>query len=445
MEPATITPFIGPVLRVGDVGYDDARSVFNAMIDRHPAMVVRCAEVADIVAAVRLARSEALELAVKSGGHSVAGTAVCDNGIVVDISGLKDIEIDVGRGIARVGAGVTLGELDAATAEYGLATPTGIVSVTGLSGLALGGGLGWLNGRHGLTCDNIVSAEVVTATGDVATASADSHPDLYWALRGGSGNFGIVTTFVLRLHPVDMVVAGALGFGAARAQDALVAYDHVARSSPDDLSINASIFLDADGCVGVGVGFCHLGQREDLDQLLRELRTLGPLHDEVADTRFVDLQRSSDGGFPEGRRHYWKSLSLGRINDAAAGTLIDQVVRMPSPTSAIGLQQMHGAAARVAPDATAYPHRSDRYDLLVLSQWDDPAADDANIAWTNACFDAIEPASDHGVYVNNLGVEGEERVRRAYGVNYERLGLVKARYDPTNLFRQNHNILPSSS
>lgn len=437
------TTFVGPVLSAGDDGYDDARSVFNAMIDRYPHMVVRCATTTDIVAAVDLARTEGLELAVRSGGHSVAGTSMCDGGIVADVSGLKGIDVDTDRRLARIDAGVTLGELDAATAAHGLATPTGIVSVTGLSGLALGGGLGWLNGRYGLSCDNLVSAEVVLATGEVVTASADNHPDLYWALRGGGGNFGIVTRFTLQLHPVDNVITGALGFPAPHAQAALVAYHHLARSSPDDFTVNASVYLDANGSVGVGVGFCHLGPATDIDPLLRELRDLGPSSCEIGQTRFVDLQRSADDGFPDGRQHYWKSVSLSRLDGEAAATLVDHATRIPSPATGIGLQQLHGAAARVAPEATAYPHRSTRYDLLILSQWDDPADNTTNIAWTNACFDALEPFADNGVYVNNLGNEGDERVRRAYGVNYERLRAIKARYDPNNLFHHNHNIQPA--
>ncbi|MEZ5234527.1 MAG: FAD-binding oxidoreductase [Acidimicrobiales bacterium] len=413
------------------------------MIDRRPVAVLGCRSAADVVAGVAWARREGLELAVKSGGHSVAGNGVCDGGVVLDVSGMKAVDVDPQAGVARVEAGVTLGELDAATATHRMATPTGVVSVTGLAGLALGGGLGWLHGRYGLACDNLLAAEVVTAAGELVTATTTGHADLHWALRGGGGNFGVVTAFTFRLHPVDVVQAGVLGFGPDRAAEALVAYHRLASSCPDELTVNASLYRDEHGEPGVALAWCHLGSPAEPGRLLAEVRGLGPDVDEAGPTRYLDLQRSSDSGFPEGRRHYWRSASLSAIDAECATTLLEQAAAIVSPFTGIGLQQLHGAAARVPAAATAYPHRSNRYDLLILSQWDEPADDEANTSWTNRCFTALERFTDDGVYVNNLGDEGEQRVRRAYGANFQRLRRVKARYDPDNVFRHNHNIPPA--
>jgi FAD/FMN-containing dehydrogenase len=432
----------GQLLRPGDDGYDAARAVFNAMIDRRPELILRCVDADDVAAGIGRSRRDGLPLSVKCGGHSVAGTAVCDGGVMLDLSPMKRITLDLDAGTVTAQGGVTLGELDRTTSAHGLATPTGIVSVTGLSGLALGGGLGWLNGAYGLTCDNLVSAEVVTADGETITASADEHSDLFWALRGGGGNFGVVTSFTLRLHPVDEVLAGSLGFPAARAADALGAYHRLACDAPDELTVNASVYKTPDDEVGVAVSFCHLGTRAALDGLLRSLRALGPDTETVGVTRFVDVQSASDAGFPDGRLHYWKSASVSDLDAPAIATLLEGVKGMPSTTSGVGFQQLHGAASRVDATATAYAPRHRRYDLLVLSQWPDPANTAENVAWTNDVFAAMAPFVDHAVYVNNLGDEGTSRVREAYGPNYDRLADIKRIYDPTNVFRHNHNIPP---
>ena len=436
--------FRGAVLRRGDDGYDDARRVFNAMIDRHPALIVRCADREDVAAAVAVAREEGMPLAVKGGGHGVAGNAVCNDGLVVDLGAMRRTEIDPERRVATVDAGLTLADLDDATARFGLATPTGIVSVTGLSGLALGGGLGWLNGAYGLTCDNLLSVALVTADAEHVVASRDENADLFWAVRGGGGNFGVATSFTLQLHPVDRVLAGSLAYPAARARDALRAYHDVAATAPDHLSINASVYRTDEGEPGVAVAYCCLGDGGDLGNLLRPMRAAGPGTETAEPVPYPVLQRASDAGFPEGRQHYWKSASLSRLDDDAIAVVLDAVARMPSPFSGIGLQQLHGAAARVAPTATAYPHRSVRYDLLILSQWDDPADATGNIAWTSELFEAMHPHLGAGVYLNNLGDEGPQRVRQAFGPNYDRLVEIKTAVDPTNLFRGNQNIPPRS-
>jgi len=434
----------GRLLMARDDGYDAARRVFNAMIDRHPALVVRCASAQDVVAGVRFARTHTLPLAVKGGGHGVAGNAVCDGGLLLDLSGMKEVSVDATRRVATVQPGLTLGELDLATEPFGLATPTGVVSVTGLSGLALGGGLGWLNGEHGLTCDNLLAAEVVTADGERITTSPGQHRDLFWGLRGGGGNFGVVISLALKLHPVGQVLAGGVTYPARKARAALRLYHEFASACPDPLSANASLFQTPDGDVAVSIGVCYAGPVENGDWLLRPLRRLGPEVDAIEPMSYRALQQAKDAGFPSGQQHYWKAGYLTALDDELIETMLDFVARMPSPASGVGLQQLHGAAGRVDATATAFPHRGDRYDCLILSQWPDPADAPQNIAWTRAMHAAITPFLADGVYVNNLGDPGEQGVNAAYGGNYARLAALKAEYDPTNLFRHNQNIAPAS-
>jgi FAD/FMN-containing dehydrogenase len=433
------------VLLPGADGYEQARRVFNAMIDRRPAVIVRCGTVEDVVEGVGFAREHGLAVTVRGGGHGVAGRAVCDGGVMLDLSPMTRIAADpVGR-TATAGPGATLGDLDRETEPFGLATPTGVVSMTGLSGLALGGGLGWLNGKHGLTCDNLVAAEVVTATGDRLVASADENRDLLWGLRGGGGNFGVVTSFTFRLHPVARVLAGAITHPARKARAALRLYHEFASGCPDELSTAVSLSRPGGGEPAVSIVVCHAGPFEHAGRVLGSLRRLGCEPDAITPMAYRALQAAADGGYPPGRRHYWKSGYITEIDDALIDVLLEFVGRMPSPASGVGLQQLHGVAARVDPSATAFPHRGDRYDCLILSQWLDPADSERNIAWTAELFDALQPFFATGVYVNNLGDEGDDRVRQAYGRNYDRLAALKAAYDPTNLFRHNQNIKPLSA
>ena len=434
----------GQVLLPGTSGYERARRVFNAMIDRRPAAIVRCTRADDAVTAVRFARSHALPLAVKGGGHGVAGNAVCEGGLVLDLSPMKHVHVDAGCRTVTAEAGVTLRELDDVTQAFGLATPTGVVSVTGLSGLALGGGLGWLNGLYGLTCDNLLAAEIVTASGDLLTVDDDGHPDLFWALRGGGGNFGVVTCFRFELHPIATVLAGRMTFAGDTVRPALAAYHELAVAAPDELTTMASVYRDG-GEVGVAVIVCHIGSSADGERLLRPLRRLRPASDDVQEMPYHLLQRALDGGFPAGMQHYWKAGSLAALDERSIDVMLDYAARMPSESSGVGLQQLHGAASRIDATATAYPHRRARYDWLLLSQWADPADSPRNIAWTRAFFEAMRPSLSGGVYVNNLGAEGPARVRQAYGPNHERLVAVKTRYDPANVFRHNQNIVPAPS
>lgn len=435
----------GRLVRPRDADYDAVRAVFNAMIDRRPAAVVRCLDPADVARGIAFAREHDLVLSVRGGGHNVAGHAVCDGGVVLDLSPMKGLRVDPGARVAHAGAGLTLGELDRATQVYGLVTPLGVVSVTGIAGLTLGGGLGWLNGRYGLACDNLVAADVVTADGRLLRVSQDEHPDLFWALRGGGGNFGVVTSFVYRLHPVGPVLAGAISYPWAAAPEILRLHDDLVASAPDELSTAVSLAHDEQGRPVVTIVACWCGTPEEGERALAPLRAAGPPQaDTVEVVPYVALQSAADAGFPRGRQHYWKSGFLRQPTDAALDTLVEHVPDMPSRASGVGLQHMHGAAGRVAPDATAFAHRADQYDLLILSQWADPEDSERNIAWTRGLFDAMTPHLQDAVYVNNLGAEGPDRVRSAYGRNAPRLAEVKRVYDPTNLFRLNQNIPPGS-
>jgi hypothetical protein len=433
----------GRLIRPGDDDYDAVRAVFNGMIDRRPAAVVQCGDRDDVVRGIAFAREHDLVLSVRGGGHSVAGNAVCDGGVMLDLSTLKGLQVDPDRRTARAGAGLTLGELDRGTQEHGLATPLGVVSVTGIAGLTLGGGLGWLNGRYGLACDNLIEAELVTADGDLLQVGPESHPDLIWALRGGGGNFGVVTAFSYRLHPVGPVLAGGLSYPWAKVRDVLRFHDEFVTTAPDELSTAVSIGIDPSGQPTVGIAVCWCGPHEDGERVLGPLRAIGPpLADTIGSTSYVALQSAADASFPTGRQHYWKSGWMRTLTGSALDTLIEHVPQMPSSMSGIGLQRMHGAASRVAPDATAFRHRADQYDFLMISQWEDPLDSERNVAWTRGLFDAMQPHLQDAVYVNNLGAEGPDRVRAAYGSNYARLAEVKRRYDPANVFRLNQNIAP---
>ncbi len=433
----------GRLVRPGDVDYDDVRAVFNALIDRKPAAIARCRDASDVAHGIDFARDHGLPLSVRGGGHSVAGNAVCDGGLVLDLSGMKTLLVDPGCRLALAGPGLTLGELDRGTQQHGLATPSGAVSMTGIAGLTLGGGLGWLNGRYGLACDNVVAADVVTADGALVRVDAEEHPDLFWAIRGGGGNFGVVTRFTYRLHPVGPVLAGSLTFPADTAGRVLRHFEEFMAAAPDELSAAVSFGLDGERPV-LSVTVCWCGPVDDGERTLRPLRGMGPpLADSIGVMPYVDLQSAGDAGFPRGRRHYWKAGFLPRLTDGAVDVLLEHLPQMPSALSGIGAQHMHGAAGRVPATATAFPHRADQYDLQLLSQWADPQDTERNVAWTRDLFESLRPHLQDAVYVNNLGSEGPDRVRAAYGANLPRLAELKRVYDPTNLFRLNHNIAPA--
>jgi FAD/FMN-containing dehydrogenase len=440
----TTIDLAGDVIRPDDPAYDSARSVFNHMIDRRPLAILRCHDAQDVARGIRYAREHDLALAVRGGGHGVAGNAVCDGGIVLDMSGMTGVTVDPDRRVARAGAGLLLGDLDRATQRHGLATPLGVMSRTGIAGLTLGGGLGWLNGRHGLACDNLIGADVVTTDGAVLRVGPDDHPDLLWGLRGGSGNLAVVTSFTYRLHPVGPVLAGALTYPWPVARDVLRHHAEFMAAAPDEVASIASLGLDPTGQPMVTLLVCWCGDPDAGQRALGPLRSFGrPLQDSITVVPYLDWQSAPDPGFPLGRLHYWKSGYLRHLTDAALDVLLDLVPGIPSPATGIGLQGLRGAASRVPVDATAFPHRAQQNDLLILTQWEDPSRTAEHIAWTRAAFEALEPHLEDAVYVNNLGVEGADRVRSAYGPNYERLAQLKRTYDPANVLRLNQNVPPA--
>jgi hypothetical protein len=435
----------GEVVCPGDPGYDTAREVFNGMIDRRPLAVIRAVEASDVVGCISFARRHDLALSVRGGGHSVAGNAVRDGAVMLDLSGMTAVRVDPETQTVRAGPGLTLGELDRATQAFGLATTLGVVSTTGIAGLTLGGGLGWLNGRYGLTCDNLISADVATADGQLLRASAQQNEDLFWGLRGGGGNFGVVTSFEYQLHPVDLMLAGGLSYPGDMAPRVLRYYDDFVKTAPDELSTAASLGLSPAGEPTLSIAVCYCGPIDDGERVLRPLRTFqSPLDDGIQPMPYTVLQSARDEGFPFGRLHYWKSGWLREVTDGAIQTLLRFLPQMPSSASGVGLQQLHGAASRVAPSATAFPHRAEQYDFLIGSQWSDATDSDRNVQWTRALFEAMQPHLEESVYVNNLGDEGPGRVQAAYGENYPRLAAIKKAYDPDNLFRSNQNIDPST-
>jgi hypothetical protein len=434
----------GQVVYPGEGGYDAARAVFNGMIDRRPLAVIRPVDASDVVRCIEFARRHELPISVRGGGHSVAGHAVCDGAMMLDLSRMKTVQVEPERRTVRAEPGLTLGEFDRATQAFGLATTLGVVSVTGIAGLTLGGGLGWLNGCYGLACDNLISADMVTAEGQLLRASTQQNEDLFWGIRGGGGNFGVVTSFEYQLHPVDVVLAGALSYPLSMAPQVLRFYDDFIKAAPDELSTAASLALTPTGEPTVSIVVCYCGPTDEGEKVLHPLRTFySPDDDSIQPMPYTALQSARDEGFPPGRLHYWKSGWLRDLSDGAIETLMQFIPQMPSAASGVGMQQMHGVASRIAPSATAFPHRAEQYDFLILSQWSDKTDSDRNIEWTRALFQAMQPHLDESVYVNNLGDEGTGRVKAAYGQNYPRLVTLKRALDPDNLFRANQNIDPS--
>ena len=435
----------GPLLQPGDAGYDAARTIDNAMIDRRPALIARCAGVADVLAAVRFARQHKVLVSVRAGGHNVAGNAVCDGGLMIDVSGMKGIHVDPGAQTVRAQAGVTWGDLDAETQAFGLATTGGVISTTGIAGLTLGGGVGWLNGRFGLACDNLISADVVTAEGQLVRASEQENADLFWGLRGGGGNFGIVTSFEFRLHQVGpTLLSGPVFHPAARARDVLRFYREFSASEPDELTTYAGLLTGPDGAPLVGLVPCYSGPIEQGEKVLERLRKFGPpAVDMVGAMPYVAVQRMFNDAFPPGRYNYWKSSLTPEISDQLIDTLVEHMAQVPSPHSAVMLEHYHGGYSRPAPTATAYSHRRPTYDVVIIANWASPADNEGNKQWARSLFAAVQPQVSKAAYVNFLDQdEGADRIRAAYGDNYEKLVALKRKYDPTNFFKMNQNIRP---
>lgn len=434
----------GSVLCAGDSGYAEARTVWNAMIDKRPIAVVRCAGVADVISAVNFTRDAGLPLSVRGGGHNVAGNAVCEGGVVIDLAAMRGVHIDPARRLARVEGGCTWRDVDIETAAFGLATTGGIIASTGVGGLTLGGGLGWLMGAHGLSCDNLRSVDVVTATGKLLTASEEQNADLYWGLRGGGGNFGVATSFEFALHPVETVLGGMVLHPLSAARAVLRFWREFTATAPDALGTQPVFLTAPDGAPILALIVCWAGSIAEGERVLAPLRAFGkPLADNIEAMPYVRMQALLEPGFPAGMRNYWRSNFLSELDDVAIDTLVDTFARVPSATTAVAIEHVHGAVHRVHEQATAFPHRSERFNLLIAGIWREQTHDAAHISWVRELWHAVQPFSSSRVYVNYLGEEGRDRVKEAYGeVKYSRLVELKRRYDPENLFRSNQNIAP---
>jgi len=443
----------GTILQPGDECYDGARRIWNGMIDKRPALIARCTGPADVMAAVRFAREEELPIAVRAGGHNVAGSSVCDGGLVVDLAGMRGVRVDLSRSVVRVGGGALLGDVDHETQAFGLATPIGLVSETGIGGLALHGGLGALTRKYGLTADNMVSADVVTADGNLITADEDNHPDLLWALKGGGGNFGVVTSFEFRLHPVGPEVYFLLTFyPAADAAMVLESFRSVMLEAPDELMAIALYWNAPEGepipqehrgsPVMVVVG-CWCGPLDEGEQATRPLREITtPIADVSGPMRFVEVQQLFDPDYPKGRRYYWKSLYLDELSDDVIRLACEAGADRPTPISTVEVWALGGAMGRVPPEATAFYHRPAPFLLTIEANAEDPATDEANIAWVRRWHDEAARFSRGGTYFNFGGFweGGEQLLAQSFGTNYPRIREVKARYDPEDVFRQNLRI-----
>jgi FAD/FMN-containing dehydrogenase len=446
--------FRGELVLPADDAYEKARRVWNAAIDRRPALIARCAGVVDVVRAVEFAREHHLVLAVRGSGHNVAGHGTCDGGIVVDLSPMRGISLDLARRIARAPAGATWGDVDHETQAFGLATTGGLVSSTGIAGFTLGGGFGWLMRRHGLACDNLLAAEVVTAGGRILRASADENADLFWGLRGGGGNFGIVTSFEFRLHSVGpIVMAGAILFPGEAAGELLRFYRDWVEEIPDDLTTVVNLATappvpslpeEVHGKRVVVVSGCYAGSPEGGTRAFRPLKEFGaPVVDLIGPMPYTDLQRLVDAQWGPGYCNYFKSSWLPRLDDAAIETLVDAHEHAASPDTKIQLYHFGGAVASVARDETGFAQRDAPYLLNIAARWADPAESDPHTGWARDLHAAMTKFATGDVYVNFLGDEGHDRVRAAYGEHtYARLVDLKRRYDPTNLLRVNQNIPP---
>jgi FAD/FMN-containing dehydrogenase len=436
----------GAVLCPGQEGYDAARTIPNAMIDRRPAVIARCTGAADVLACVRFAREQNLLVSVRGGGHSVAGKSVCDGGLMIDLSAMKGIRVDPTRRTVRAETGLTLGEFDRETQAFGLATTLGVVSKTGIAGLTLGGGWGHLHAKFGLALDNVMAADVVTADGRLLTANASENQDLFWGLRGGSGNFGIVTSLEYRLHELGPVLAGAVFHPASKAGEVLRFFREFSETIPDELVIQCGSFTLPDNNPVFAIAACYCGPLSEGEKILKPLRTFGPpIADAISVMSYLQLQSMFDPFFPPGRQTYVKSNFIRDLNDEAIRALAEFAGKSPSRFSfAPFLEHWHGAATRVAMTDTAFPHRQHSYNLMLWSNWESPAEADENIQWTRTCWNALRPFLVEGSYGNYVSDEGDPFARAAYGPNYDRLVGLKNKYDPSNFFRMNHNIRPTA-
>jgi len=438
--------FSGELLDPDSPGYEEARRVHNGLIDKRPGLVARCSNTADVRDAVNLGREGGVEISVRGGGHNVAGLATTAGGLMIDLAPMRGIHVDPATRRVRAQPGVTWNEYNRAANVYGLATTGGVISTTGIAGLTLGGGVGWLMGKYGMAIDNLESAEVVLADGRVVTASDAEDADLFWAIRGGGGNFGVVTSFEYRAHPVNEILGGIAAHPLAAAGEFFDFYRQFTKSLADEVTTFAGLVHapDGSGTKIVANLVCHCGDLTQAESDLKPVREFGPpLLDLIGPMPYPVINTLLDGAFPKGALNYWKSAFFTELSDAAVRTMVDAFEATPSQMSGMVIEHFHGEVSRIDPTATAFPHRQPGYNLALTGEWLDPSETEANVRWVRETFAALEPYMAPQVYVNYLGDDESARTRDAYGPNYERLVNLKRRYDPANLFRLNQNIDPT--
>ncbi len=439
--------FSGSLLLPADPAWDVQRRIHNGLVDKRPALIARCLGSADIASAVRLARDNGLEIAVRGGGHNVGGRATVDNGLMIDLSSMSYVHVDPTARTARVSGGALWAHVNRETQAHGLATTGGVVSTTGVAGLTLGGGLGWLMPKYGMTLDNLLGVEMVLADGRIMRAAADENPDLFWAARGGGGNFGVASSFEFRLHEVGPTVTGGLiAWPADRARDVLRLFRDLAEKAGDDMMIVAALITGPDRATrlaAIGAGF--FGASADAERAVKPIKTFGqPVMDALGPIPYSQLNGMLDDSYPRGARNYWKSQFFEALSDAAIDTIIERFMACPSPMGQLLIERFHGASTRVEPTATAYALRAKGYNVLVLSQWADPDGDAKGIAWARESYAALVPFGGPNRYLNYLDQDdvGAAALAAAYGPNVQRLQSIKAKYDPANVFHLNVNIAP---
>jgi len=436
----------GTVLSPEQPGYDDARAINNGLVDKRPALIVRSRTNEDVVAALEFARSTGLEVSVRGGGHNVAGRAVTNGGVMISLADMKHVAVDPARATVTAQGGVTWGELNDAAGAHGLATTGGVVSTTGIAGYTLGGGLGWLMAKHGLAADNLLSVELITAAGEVLDVDADSHPDLFWALRGGGGNFGVASSFTYRLHQVGAVTGGLIAHPIEAAPELLRFYRDALADASDELTVFAGMVHapDGSGAKLAALVVFHTGDPQTAERELAPFKDFGsPLMVEVGPMPYPQMNTLLDAGYPAGALNYWLSSFTRGLPDALIDTAVERFATVPSPMTAILFEHFHGAVTRIGESDTAVPHREPGWNLLLPSVWTDPADTDANIKWTRETFASLRPQFAARRWLNYLGDDqGDDAIRAAYGRNFERLREIKRRHDPDNVFHLNHNIAP---
>ncbi len=445
LQPLRAT-FRGEIFTPSDSGFDVARQIWNASINKRPALIARCSGVADIVTAVNYGRDKNLLTAIRGGGHNVGGRALCDDGLVIDLSRMRAVYVDTATQKVRVQGGATLGDMDSETHAFGLAVPSGIITKTGIAGLTLGGGVGWLIRKYGMTVDNLLSAQVVLADGQIVTASASENPDLFWALRGGGGNFGVVISFEFQGRPVHTVLGGMIVYPRDAATDVLRHYRDFMMTAPDELTVYAGLLHAPDGAPITAVIACYCGNVENGERALQPLRKFGaPVADLIQPMPFPVFQSMLAPAFPDGNQNYWKSTLLREVPDDAIRAIVAQGNAMKSPLSALVIENYGGAAGRVSKDATAYPHRDVPWDILFIAQWTNPAETSTHREWARTGEEMLRPFGANAHLLGALDVESDDVVSTAFGQNLPRLAVVKKKYDPSNFFRVNQNIKPEAS